>query len=62
MQWLKEFRKRLNFNTQQMATKIGVSKSLYEKIEFNQRKPSRNFISKFKKAFPEVDINIFFEH
>ena len=44
-----------------MANKLGVSISLYEKVEYSDRKPSRNFLSKFKKAFPDFDMNIFFE-
>ena len=44
-----------------MATKVQVSTSLYEKIELDQRQPSRLFLSKFKAAFPDYDMNIFFD-
>ena len=42
-----EFREKLNLSLQEMADKIGVSKSYYEKIEYGDRTPSFNFISKF---------------
>lgn len=61
MQWLKDFRNDKSNTLDEMASKIGVSKSLYEKIEYGDRTPSAKFIKKFKEAFPEVDINIFFE-
>lgn len=57
---LAKFRVEKNFSTMDMAKKIGVSASYYEKIEYGQRKPSYNFIVKFKNAFPESDISIFF--
>ena len=55
-----EFRKSIDKTTEQMARKIGVSESYYLKIEYGQRNPSYNFISKFKRAFPKADIGIFF--
>lgn len=60
MYWLKEFRLKNNKTQGEMAKYIGVSKSLYEKIEYGDRSPSANFIKKFKEAFPNVDTNIFF--
>ncbi len=57
------FRNNLNKNTTEMASIIGVSKSYYEKIEYEDRNPSFNFITKFKKAFPYADVdNIFFSN
>ena len=44
-----------------MAALIGVTLSLYSKIELGLRNPSYNFLTKFKAAFPDSDINkIFF--
>ena len=60
MEWLREFRISKEFTANEMAVKLGISKSLYEKIEYNDRKPSRNFLERFKKAFPDFDMNIFF--
>ena len=57
---LAKFRAEKEFSTMDIAKIIGVSTSFYEKIEYGQRKPSYNFIVKFKNAFPESDISIFF--
>ena len=54
------FREKLNFSLREMANKIGVSKSYYEKIEYGDRVPSFNFIMKFKKAFPNENVEKFF--
>lgn len=60
MKALKEFRQSLGLTTTEIAEKIQVSKSLYEKVELGFRKPSRNFIQKVKKTYPQFDTNIFF--
>lgn len=60
METLRKFRISLNLTIQQFAEKIKVSKSLYEKVELGYRKPSRNFITKLKIAYPQFDTNIFF--
>lgn len=44
----------------EMATALGVSKSLYIKIEGGLRKPSREFLMKVKEKYPLCDMNIFF--
>lgn len=60
MKVLNELRKSKNFNSSQMAEFIGVSESLYTKIECGNRQPSRFFMQKLKSAFPDCDMNIFF--
>lgn len=60
MEFLKSFRREKGLTTKQMADAIKISSSLYEKVECNFRTPSRNFLNKFKQAFPDVDMNIFF--
>lgn len=60
MDCLKEFRTSLGLTMQQFAENIKVSKSLYEKIETGNRKPSREFITKLKITYPQFDANIFF--
>lgn len=60
MKELKEFRSIIGLTTSQIAANIGVSKSLYEKVENGHRKPSNNFLNKLKKKYPNFDINIFF--
>ena len=63
MNKLSEFRKMQNKTMNEMAKIIGISNSLYIKVETGERNPSYSFLSKFKKAFPNADINrIFFEN
>lgn len=62
MKYLSIFRKQFNYSQQQIANIIGVSLSYYSKIESGNKQPSYNFIVLFKKKFPEVDINIFFDN
>lgn len=57
-----EFRKDKKMTRSEIAKEVGVSLSLYEKIELGARNPSYNFICKFIRAFNNVDVNkIFFE-
>lgn len=60
MEALKKFRHSVGLTTTEMAEKIQVSKSLYEKVELGFREPSRKFIQKVKKTYPQFDTNIFF--
>lgn len=62
MAFLKEFRKSKGYTLAQMAQILHISKSLYEKVETCARTPSKNFLDKFKQAFPDFDMNIFFEN
>ena len=57
---LVDFRNSKRLSIKKMADKIGVSKSYYEKIEYGERMPSYNFISKFAIAFPEEDVKQLF--
>lgn len=61
MEALKKFRESLKLSVQEFADKINVSKSLYEKVESGTRKPSREFMTRLKKEFPQFDVNIFFK-
>jgi transcriptional regulator with XRE-family HTH domain len=58
---IKMFRTLLGFTSLKMAKELGISKSLYEKVEYGHKKPSREFITKFKTRFPFIDTNIFFK-
>ena len=60
MEVLKDFRKSLRLTAQEFANSINVSKSLYEKVEAGDRKPSREFTTKLKARYPQFDVNIFF--
>lgn len=61
MKELKSFRNSLGMTCDEFAGKIGVSVSLYSKIETGNRKPSRSFIEKLKREYPQIDANIFFK-
>lgn len=60
MEHLKKFRLSLGISGLDMAAKIGVSFSLYEKIERGERNASNTFLKKFKRTFPDYDLNLFF--
>lgn len=60
MEALKEFRISLGLSKLDFAKEIGVSFSLYKKIESGEREPSRNFIQKLKITYPQFDTNLFF--
>lgn len=60
MEILRSFRKSLGLTSQEFAKSMDVSKSLYEKVETGDRKPSREFTTKLKKTYPQFDVNIFF--
>ena len=61
MKCLKDFRKEMGYSRKEMAKKLGISQSLYDKVEFDARMPSQNFLNRFKNEFPTFDMNIFFE-
>lgn len=60
MEEIKQFRASLNLTSRAFAESINVSKSLQEKIEMGIRKPSREYLEKLKKKYPQFDVNIFF--
>ena len=62
MESLRQFRQENGLSQSKMAQKLGVSKSFYEKVEYGQRSASRDFLLKFKAAFPAYDMNIFFDN
>jgi len=57
---LKTFRESQNKTPKQMAKEIGVSESLYYKVESGLREPTYRFIKKFKTAFHVSVDEIFF--
>ncbi len=61
METIKELREQLGLTMEEQAKKLGMSVSMYEKIEYGYREPSKKFIEKFKLVYPYIDINIFFE-
>ncbi|KUF32864.1 helix-turn-helix domain-containing protein [Lysinibacillus sp. F5] len=57
---LKEFRKETKLTQQEMAKNIGVSLSMYEKVERGYIKASRGFIESMKRKYPHIDIDYIF--
>lgn len=56
-----EYRKKLGYTQEEMASKLEVSNSYYSKIESGHKNPSFNFISNIIRMYPNIDANIFFE-
>lgn len=57
---LLEFRKSQNKTQEDMAGFLEVSTSFYQKIENGERNPSFNFITKFKRVFPQANTDYIF--
>lgn len=58
-----QFRKENHKSQLEMAREMGVSLSLYEKVERGIRNPSYRFICKFKNVFHDTSVDgIFFEN
>ncbi len=56
-----EFRHNKNKSIVTFAKELGICYDTYYKIESCQRNPSYNFLVKFKKTFPDANIDeIFF--
>ena len=50
----------LGITVQEFSERLGYSISYITKIIYDEREPSRKFLKKLKKVYPEVDMNIFF--
>jgi DNA-binding helix-turn-helix protein len=57
---VKNFRESKGISQEKLARELNFSLSLIAQIERNKIKPSRNFIQRVKKLYPEIDTNIFF--
>ena len=60
MNKLKRFRENLNKSPKEMASEMGISKSLYYKVESGLREPSYCFLKKFIEAFRASVDEVFF--
>lgn len=60
MNTLVDFRNINHLTQKQMAEKLGITLTLYSKIELGLRNPSYNFLVKFKKAFKEANVDSIF--
>lgn len=61
MNTIKSFREQLGLSMNEFAKKLDMSLSMYEKIEYGYREPSKKFIEKLKEKYPYIDTNIFFK-
>lgn len=62
MSKLKEFRKKQDLTQEAMAHKLGITLSMYEKVEGGRAGASAAFMRRLKEAFPEASIDaIFFD-
>lgn len=63
MDKLKDFRKSEGLTQEKMAQKLGITVSMYEKVEGGRAGASAAFMRKLKQAFPHADMEtIFFNH
>ena len=60
MKNVKQFRLAKGLSMDNIARAIGVSLSFYEKVERGHAQPSRAFMQKIKKAYPEINIDEMF--
>jgi len=57
---LKEFRTTQNLSQEKMAHLLGVSSSMYTKVENGHANVSRGFMQKLKAQYPTVNIDEMF--
>lgn len=57
---LRDFRKEQHLSISEMSKSLGVSRSAYEKVEYEQRTPSYNFVKRFKAQYPNADTDALF--
>lgn len=57
---LRKLRKENGYSQEQMAAELGVSLSMYQKVEQGNAKAGRNFMEKIKQRFPEASIDYIF--
>lgn len=60
LEHLKQLRRENNLSQKEMAEVIGVSLSMYEKVERGNIKASRNFMEALKNTYPHIDIDFIF--
>ena len=60
MNTLVNFRNLNKLTQKQMAERLGITLTLYSKIELGLRNPSYNFLVKFIQAFIEADVDSIF--
>ena len=61
MKTIRDFRLAIGKTQREMAKELGISLSLYEKLESGDKKFSRDLLTKIKKKYPLIDITIFLD-
>lgn len=60
---LREFRTQKGLSQEKMAIELGVSLSMYAKVEQGAAKAGRTFMERIKEHYPEANIDhIFFDN
>jgi transcriptional regulator with XRE-family HTH domain len=57
---LQEFRHTTGLSQDNMARKLGVSVSMYQKVERGAANPSIRFMEKLKQVYPHASIDVIF--
>ena len=60
MENLRNFRRRKGLSQDAMARAIGITLSMYEKVETGRANASSAFMKRLKNAFPEASIDAIF--
>ena len=60
MENLKAFRKEKGLTQEEMAKKLGITLSMYEKVECGRVGASAAFMRRLKAAFPDANIDFLF--
>ena len=60
MEELRAFRKEKGLSQEQMAKKLNITLSMYEKVEGGRAGASAAFMRRIKAAFPEANIDLLF--
>ena len=60
MQQLRELRKKHGLTQKSMAQKMGITLSMYEKVEGGRVKASSAFMRRIKTIFPDANIDAIF--
>ena len=60
MDALRQFRHSTGLSQEKMAQRMGISYSMYHKVECGQAKASRGFMDRFKEQFPFASMDAIF--
>ena len=57
---INQIRKSKGLTVEEFAKRLGYSISAVIKIIYKEREPSKRFLKRLKREFPEADLNYFF--